>query len=670
MNVMQDARMKLRLRAFGVTEIGVMGPDGDAADLQTPLGMKARAMIAYLADAAPKPVGREALVELLWERVGAAQGKGSLRQEIRRIKRAFGDEAFAAIFTVTDHHIGVVEDALDYDAAEAQRAAASDDPDQLAELLSIHGGEFLSDNAARADAFQSWARARRMALNDQVIAGLARLGELDLAAGRIGRAQEAADRIISIDPLHETGHECRIRCHVASGRRAEARAHFERFRKLMLRELAEEPSVELAALVNPGAPKPVPRPAPAAEGGVGSRPVIAVLDVSPRSEGDQAYLAAGVAEELIANLSKSTWIKVASLNVATFLPGLESVDRAQRDLREYADYVLRLDIRVSGERAAILATLSRVADAETVFSDRVDDRIEDLLALQRRVALRIASIFEPMVLDDQAARVAAARHEEPQDFDHWRTLMKAHWLFWTTNAKNNAEAQVLLARALETRPNDVPALCLMGFAHMLEAWADWSGDVDGSVAEAQRWAERAVQAAPNDGWAQFTLGMTCSTPESLEHAKSRIAHARTLAPSLVIAVGEHARLHMFSGEPEPALALADEALARSPYDQQSGLWVRTKSFAHWLRGDLDQALELVDYALIVRPAWFQNHLLKASILAEMGDLERAAHAYAGARSRIGRYSLKALRLGHPFSDPAHFRRFVEGLNKAGAGYEI
>ncbi|MEO0360276.1 MAG: hypothetical protein AAF322_04165, partial [Pseudomonadota bacterium] len=226
----------------------------------------------------------------------------------------------------------------------------------------------------------------------------------------------------------------------------------------------------------------------------------------------------------------------------------------------------------------------------------------------------------------------------------------------------------LLARALKAQPGDVPALCLLGFSHMLDAWADWSGDVDGSVAEAQKWAERATQVAPNDGWAHFTLGMCQSTPDRLEEAKARMAHACTLAPSLVIAVGELARHHVFLGEPEPALELAAEALARSPYDQQSGLWIRTQSFAHWLKGELETALELVEFALVVRPAWFQNHLLKAAILAEMGETDRAAHAYAGGRARIGRYSLKALRLGHPFKDEGLFRRFVEGLNKAGAGY--
>lgn len=672
----------LRLRVCGGVSLDIATPRAGGGVAyrppDAPLGMKALAMIAYLADVAPRTVRRDAIVDLLWERVGPAQGRGSLRQELRRIKRALGDQVFADVFEIADAHIGLVDTRLDYDVARVEAAALAEDAEGVAPILRLYRGEFLSENAARADAFQSWARARREALNGKVAAALARLSRLDLEAGRLPRAQEAADRIIAMDALHEAGHECLIRCHVASGRRGQARAHFERFRKMMLRELGEEPSAALAALVTPEAPAPAPRRAHeigagAAPGGRGAsgaaaRPTIAVLDVSPHAKGEQAYLATGVVEELIANLSRSTWIRVASLHTAPMTGAKGEVDHAQRDLRGFADYLLRVDMRLADDRATIIATLSRVADKATVFSDRMEDRFEDLLALQRRIALRIASIFEPMVLEDQSALAEAFEKQEPKNFDHWRLLMRARWLFWTTTKRNNAAAKDLLRKAMETDANDVPTLCLMAFAHMMDGWADWTGDVSGAVAEAQRWAARAVEVAPYDGWAHFTLAMTSSTHRTLPEAKRRMAHALELAPSLVIAMGETARFHVFMGEPGPALSIADEALARSPYDQQSGLWIRTKAIARWLEGDLHAALELTDYALIVRPAWFQNHLLRAAILAEMGDIDEAALAYGRVRERIGAYSLEAMRLGHPFQDDAHFNRFVAALNKIGAPY--
>ncbi len=636
------------------------------------LGMKAFGLIVYLAEAASRPILRETLVDLLWERSDPVQGRGSLRQEVRRIKKALGDAAFNAAFVVTDSHIGLVEGRFAYDAAELAAAAAADDADSLARVLDLYRGDFLDDNRARAENFLTWATNRQTYYRDMAVAALVRLGAVDLAAGRVGRAQRAADRIIAIDSLHEPGHELLIRCHLANGRRGEARAHFERFRALILRELAQEPEKRLTDLVasqTPIAPLAPDLPRTAGRGANG-RPTIAVLNVSRRLPDEFAYLADGVSEQLVSNLSKSAWLRVAALNPSPFLPTDIDVDRNQRDVRDFADYILRVDVRMHRRRVSILATLSRVADHETIFSDESEDEVEDVLALQRDMARRIASIFEPMVIDDQSRRESETEWRAPADPDHWRLLMRARWLFWTTRPKPNREAQSLLGQALKLSPHDVPTHCVLAFSHMLDAWSDWVEDPRASVAEAQRWARRAVQIAPQDGWAQFTLGVMLSTPEQLEQAKSHVSFARKLAPSLVPATGELARFHAFAGETAEAVRLADEALSLSPYDVHSGLWLRTKAFAAWIEEDHARALEIADFALTIRPAWFQNHYLRAAILAETGRETAARAALAEGARLMGRYSDAALRIGHPFSNAALGARFIAALNKAGGAFTV
>ncbi|MEO1610984.1 MAG: BTAD domain-containing putative transcriptional regulator, partial [Pseudomonadota bacterium] len=524
---------------------------------------------------------------------------------------------------------------------------------------------------------------RREFLKDMTVASLARLGFLDVDEGRAERAQIVADRIAQIDPLHEKGCEIMIRALLASGRRGQARAHFERFRALLLRELTTEPDKSLADLVAPGpqgapdddaparASTPAPAPEPPKPERVTDRPVIAVFNVTRRQNDDQAYLADGVAEQLVSNLSRSAWVKVAALNMSPYPVVNSDVDRSQRDIREYADYVLRVDVRAVRNQVAITATLNRVADNATVFSDRMEDQIEDLLALQRKVALRIASIFEPLVLEEEAKREGGiVWDDEPESIDHWRYLMRARWLFWTTTPRNNAEAQRLLREALKIKPNDAPTLCLLAFTHMLTAWSAWADCVQDEVAEARRWAQRAVQAAPNDGWAQFTLGVMCSTPDQLEQAKSRVSHALRLSPSLVVAIGELARLHVFDGDLAEARRLADEALSLSPYDQQAGLWIRTKALASWVEGDFENALELIDYALIIRPGWFQNHYLRAAILVGLGDVKAARAAMEAAVEKVGAFSDAALRIGHPFRDEAIAKSFAAALNEAGGSFAV
>lgn len=660
---------KLWLRAFGVGGVGRIGDERSLA-----IGMKAHAMLVYLAEASPRPVSRDALVDLLWENVAPQQGKGSLRQEIRRIKRAVGDDGFDNLMEVTDQALALRLDHVDYDVRAAVNAAGSDDPEDLAVLLTISDGDFLASNAARAEHFQQWATERREFLKDMILAALARLGFLDVAAGRLDRAQVVADRMATIDPLHEKGHEIMIRAHLASGRRGKARAHYERFRATMIRELGAEPDEELKALAAPETDcahaDPGRAPARPVRRG-GDRPVVAVVNATPRRDEEQAYLADGVAVQLVSNLSRSGWIRVTPLNLSTLSALSADVDRYQRDLRDAADYVLRVHVAAAEERVAITATLSRVADGATVFSDQMEDDFADLLALQRRVALRIASVFEPQVVGAETQRAAEAEwSDDEDDVDHWRLLMRATWLFWRLTPKTSAEARQLLERALELKPSDPPTLCMLAFSNMVEAWSDWTKDVDGAVRQARRWAERAVRADPNDGWAHFTLGFTNSTHTGLAQAKASVSHALELAPSLVIALGELSRLHAFDGETASAASRADEALALSPYDPQAGLWIRSKAIARWIDRDLEKALRLIDYGAVVRPGWFQNDVLRAAILVELGREEEGRAAFDAVRARIGDYSFASLRLGHPFSDPKTFERFVAALNRAGWNYPV
>ncbi|MEM7547877.1 MAG: BTAD domain-containing putative transcriptional regulator [Pseudomonadota bacterium] len=653
----------LWLRSFGVTAAGPLPLEDGCA-----LGMKALALMIYLAEHQTRPVTRDALVDLLWERVTPAQGKGSLRQEIRRIKKTLGDDLFASVFEISDNYIALRPTRIRYDATEVMEAAASENADQIARLLDLATGEFLADNSARSEPFQQWAMERRAFLNDTIIAALTRLAWLDLDAGRLERVQQAADRIVTMDPLHERGHEFIIRCHLAGGRRAQARAHFERFRNMMLRELGSEPEEDLSDLVANGAlgqvagsaaRKPAKRPRD-------QRPTIAVLNVSRNDGGEQSYIADGVAEQLVANLSRSTWIKVASLNVGPFLPVGPQVESAQRDLRDYADYVLRVDVRVFGQRVAVTATLNRIADNQTVFSSPMEDGLDDLMAFQRKVALRIASIFEPAVVEDQTRKEAGIIWDEADDVDHWRFLMRARSLFWTLRREGNVEARALLGRALEIKADDVPSHCILAFSHMLDAWSDWVDDPAGSIAEAQRWAGRAVRINPDDAWAQFTLGVASSVPDRLDEARGRQERALVLSPSLAVAIGDLGRVHVFAGDIDQGIARAEEALELSPYDRQSGLWIRTKALGAWMRDELEDALGLVDYALVLRPGWFQNHLLRAAILAEQGREDLARSAFENARKLVGDYSHAAMAAGHPFRDPALLDRFADALKKAGA----
>lgn len=657
------AKASLQLRSFGVTALS----NGEGESF-VGLGAKALGLLVFIVTRAPTAVSREELVELLWERVDPVQGKGSLRQEIRRIKKVLGADLFDRAFDVTERYMAFRADVLDFDVDRLESVADAHNPEKLAEILEICRGDFLADNSARSSGFQLWAAERRQYYQDLIVGAMTRLGVADLQAGRVERSRRAADKIITIDPMHEQGHEVIIRTLLATGSRGQARNHYERFRRDVLAEHGDEPGFQLSDLDAPDGPR-VTTPAEVESPINKKQPVIAVMNVSQGDNQEQVYLAAGVVEELVSNMSRSSWIKVAALD-SMVTPREGDVDFMARNLRGYADYVLRVKVLVAGKRASVIATLNRLSDNATLFSDSMEEAIDDLLKLQRRTAMRIASIFEDKIVGDQTEQaVSEPDAVEDANLSYRQLKIKAHSLVLRQEQGDGKQARKLLSKVLEIEPDDAPSLCMLSFSHILDASNGWTSNVAKSIRLAQGAAELAVQHNPDHGWAHFTLGVALGTHDQLDAAFARVSHALRLNPGLIVAQGDLARLHVFKGECEPAVDLANQALENSPYHQNAALWIRVKALASWLQGDLEEALSLIDYAIIVRNSWFQNHYLRGVILAEMGRIDEGSIAFVSGQTTNPNYSDEALRYRHPFSDPANYARFVRGLNMVGGRFQ-
>src|ERR1700733_14345369 len=85
----------MRLRLIGQMEAWTLNSEN-----VLPIGRKTRGLLAILAMAAPKPVVRSRLAELLWSRRLEEQARASLRQEIHRLLDAVAPVG-ADIVTVT-----------------------------------------------------------------------------------------------------------------------------------------------------------------------------------------------------------------------------------------------------------------------------------------------------------------------------------------------------------------------------------------------------------------------------------------------------------------------------------------------------------------------------------------------------------------------------------------
>jgi TolB-like protein len=118
--------------------------------------------------------------------------------------------------------------------------------------------------------------------------------------------------------------------------------------------------------------------------------VLPFIDMSPTR--DQEYLADGLTDELIYELSKlGSFQVVARTSVFAFKHRMEDVRKIGIDLG--AATVIEGSVRTNRDRLRITAQVIRTTDGCHLWSERYDRQLVDLLELQQEVARSIAASF-------------------------------------------------------------------------------------------------------------------------------------------------------------------------------------------------------------------------------------------------------------------------------------
>jgi DNA-binding SARP family transcriptional activator len=206
---------------------------------------KARALLAYLALHGGRPLARGALAALLWPESTEEAARVSLRQALAAIRRALGAGAVGALDADTEH---VTLSVIAVDALEFERLAAGRDAADLDTAAALYRGDLLPGFDAKAPGFDAWLAAERERLRQLAIGVLERLAECHETAGAADRAAATANRLLTLDPLHEPAHRRLMRLFAAQGRHTDALRQYAACREALKRELGVSPDAETERL--------------------------------------------------------------------------------------------------------------------------------------------------------------------------------------------------------------------------------------------------------------------------------------------------------------------------------------------------------------------------------------------------------------------------------------
>ncbi|WP_374360672.1 BTAD domain-containing putative transcriptional regulator [Pseudoduganella danionis] len=248
----------MQLHLLGDIQLSVAG--------QPPAGKvygKMLALLAYLALESQRSHRREQLAELLWPQLPAEAARINLRQTLYHLRRMLGDGT-ALLITGRDA-LRLNNDGdwwLDVRAflATASSAPARSDESsvaieqhigQLEAAAALYRGDFLADlTVDDAAEFEGWRDGWRATLHQHMLRLLESLREHLEQQGASERALQHARRYLTLEPWNEAAHRAVMRLLAATGRPAEALAHYDNCERLLEQELGTSPAAATRQLAD------------------------------------------------------------------------------------------------------------------------------------------------------------------------------------------------------------------------------------------------------------------------------------------------------------------------------------------------------------------------------------------------------------------------------------
>ena len=288
--------------------------------------------------------------------------------------------------------------------------------------------------------------------------------------------------------------------------------------------------------------------------------VLAFEDLS--AEGDHAYFAEGLSEELLNVLSQVADLKVAGRTSSFAFKGQHT------DLREIGEilkvaHILEGSVRTSGNRIRVTAQLISASDGFHLFSESYDRDLTDIFAVQDDIAAKISAALQSELIGTTSVPEAT-----PTQIEAFDIYLLARKNIHTRNKDKMIEAMTLLDQAIAIDPEYAPALAQKALVtYLLSDSSGAYGEMPAAeaVSIARPLLDKALRIDSGLAEAHAISGLILSAENaSPEVAAARLRHALTLNPNL-----DDARNWLSSelgdlGLVMEARALLEEVVERDP----------------------------------------------------------------------------------------------------------
>jgi len=345
--------------------------------------------------------------------------------------------------------------------------------------------------------------------------------------------------------------------------------------------------------------------------------VLPFVNLSPEQDTD--YLADGVADEILTDLSSIRALRVISRTSAMQLKN------TNKDLRTIGrelnvKYVLEGGVSKLGSTLRITTKLADTATDELLWAEKFKGRIDDLFEIQETIARTVVEALKVQLTADEDARLSERPIPDVRAYEYY---LRARQEVFRFTGEALARALDHLQKGLEILGDNVLLHAAMGYTY----WQYVNGGVSGDPAyleKARAAAERIERIDPNSPHAARLRGLIGIHGGETRDVVRHLNRALEQDPNDTDALLWLSLVLGFAGRPVAARPLVERLLAIDPL---TPFYQMLPGFLSLMEGDIAGAIGPFRYSCQIDPGNPIVRLTYGQILAMNGQVSEALEVF-------------------------------------------
>jgi DNA-binding winged helix-turn-helix (wHTH) protein/TolB-like protein/Tfp pilus assembly protein PilF len=371
---------------------------------------------------------------------------------------------------------------------------------------------------------------------------------------------------------------------------------------------------------------------------------------SSGGEGEQAYLARGISNDLTTDLSRHPGLRlIEAAGPGTASPSAPGARYVVSGSVQRLSDTLRINIRLIDARTK-----------EQLWSARFERPFDDLFTVQDEIIRKLTDVLPGQLSDAARERLAKRYTRSLEAYDHF---LRGQALFLARQSQQNDEARDSYRKALALDPKFARAFAGLAMTYAIDFRLRESGDRDTALTRAFELAETARLIDPDIPEVHWALGFVHAQNrrhvEALRSLRRAIELNRSFADGYALMGG----IYTYVGEPAKAIPLLRTAIQLNP--DGGYLYFLVLGRAYLFENDPEQALIHLRAAVMRNPADLETRVFLAAAMVAAGNVGAAEWEAEEIRTLAGGFELRRWLQTYPLTNARHTEKLVGLLAQAG-----